>query len=71
MATQPISPRRDHRRKQLLRRFDRTVGQINPFLFAIAIGFRCLVYHLSLRADGETAEHIPARLRRNFGDAGL
>jgi hypothetical protein len=42
MAMQPTSPRGDHRRQQLLRRFDRTVSQINPFLFAVAIGFGVL-----------------------------
>jgi hypothetical protein len=42
MPMQPISPRGGHRRQQLLRRFDRTVSQINPFLFAVAIGFGIL-----------------------------
>jgi hypothetical protein len=39
---QRISPRGGDRRKLLLRRFDRAVSQINPFLFAIAIGFGVL-----------------------------
>jgi len=39
---QPISPRGGHRRQQLLRRFDRTFSQINPFLFAVAIGLGVL-----------------------------
>jgi len=43
MAMQPISPRGGHRRQQLLRRFDRAFGQINPFLFAVAIGL-CVLY---------------------------
>ena len=38
MAIGPISPQGGHRRQLLLRRFDRTVGRINPFLFAVAIG---------------------------------
>jgi hypothetical protein len=49
MAMQPISPRGGHRRKLLLRRFDRTVGRINPFLLAIAIGLGVL-YITSLAA---------------------
>jgi hypothetical protein len=42
MAMQPISPRGD-RRQQLLRRFDRTFGRINPFLSAVALGL-CVLY---------------------------
>ncbi len=38
MAMQPTSPRDDHRPKQLMRRLDRATSQLNPFLFAVAIG---------------------------------
>jgi hypothetical protein len=38
----PISPRDHHRSKRLLRRFDHTVGQLNPYLLAIAIGLLVL-----------------------------
>jgi hypothetical protein len=37
-----LSPQRGHRQKQLMRQFDRTIGRINPFLFAIAIGLAAL-----------------------------
>jgi hypothetical protein len=40
---QPISPRQHPRwAKQLIRRLDRAAGQINPILFAIAIGLVAL-----------------------------
>jgi hypothetical protein len=42
MAIGPISPRGGQRRQLRLRRFDRTVGRINPFLFAVAIGLGVL-----------------------------
>jgi hypothetical protein len=38
MAMQPTSPQDDHRPKQLMRRLDRATRQINPFLFAVAVG---------------------------------
>jgi hypothetical protein len=38
MAILPISPRGHHRPKQLMRRLNRATSQINPFLFAVAIG---------------------------------
>jgi hypothetical protein len=54
MAMQPISPRGRHRPKQLLRRFDRTISQINPFLLAIAFGLAVLnitcLFALAIRA---------------------
>jgi hypothetical protein len=40
---QPISPRQHSRwAKQLMRRLDRAAGQINPILFAVAIGLVAL-----------------------------
>jgi hypothetical protein len=42
MALQPLSPRRGHRPRQLLRRLDRTVSRLNPYLLAIAIGIGIL-----------------------------
>jgi hypothetical protein len=39
---EPTSPRDDHRTKQLMRRFDRMLGQMNMFLFAVVIGLGLL-----------------------------
>jgi hypothetical protein len=38
MAMQPISPRDDHRLKQLIDRLDRVTRELNPFLLALAFG---------------------------------
>jgi hypothetical protein len=38
----PISHRDHHRPKRLLRRFDHTVSQLNPYLLAIAFGLGVL-----------------------------
>jgi hypothetical protein len=38
MAIQPISPRGHHRPRRLMRRLDRVTSQMNPYLFAVAIG---------------------------------
>jgi hypothetical protein len=38
MAIRPISPGGHHRPRRLMRRLDRATGQMNPYLFAVAIG---------------------------------
>ena len=38
MSIQPIPPRGHHRPGRLMRRLDRATGQINRYLFAVAIG---------------------------------
>ena len=37
-----LSPENYHRAKQVVRRLDHATGEINPFLFAIAIGLVAL-----------------------------
>jgi hypothetical protein len=78
---QLLSPQRGHRPKQLMRQFDRTIGRINPFLFAIAIGLAALyvtcllallvrlpVVHVN--ACARTADSLPAsdvKTKRDLG----
>jgi hypothetical protein len=61
MAMRPTSHRDDHRPKQLMRRLDRATSQINPFLFAVAIGLVVLyVTCLTARVIRLPAIHLNA-----------